>query len=153
MSLVRTFSLWCGKWSLKSPSQWRLYIYHVEMLQQEIWGELHIRSPYVPYSSVFIKSVFIQDSLCCMFPALIRNFITDQRHLFSSKFCQNQYIPNVWKNPKCLIFRKRHQKNQTKPNPSLMLMRSESLFSKCEIGSDILSLKMIHMQQEEGGPV
>lgn len=33
-----------------------------------------------------------------------------------------------------------------------MLMRSESLFPKSEIGWDILSLKMIHMQQEEGGP-
>lgn len=33
-----------------------------------------------------------------------------------------------------------------------MLMRSESLFPKSEIGWDILSLKMIRMQQEGGGP-
>jgi len=38
-------------------------------------------------------------------------------------------------------------------NPSLMLMSSESLFSRREIGSDIFSLQTIHRQQEEVGPV
>lgn len=83
MSAVRAFSLWCGKLSLKSPRKWRLYICHMKMLPQEKWGVLY--NTLVPYSQV---SVFTQllYSLCCMLTALIRNFVADQRHLFSSNF-------------------------------------------------------------------
>lgn len=80
-----------------------------ELLQQGIWGELYM-PPYPP-SHIPILHPDLR-SLGLDVPSFNQNFITDQRHLFTNKLCQNKYIPIIWKSPKCLISRKRHKKKK-----------------------------------------
>lgn len=96
MSAVRAFSLRCGKLSLKSPRKRRLYICHMKMLPQEIWGGLY--NTLVSYSQVSVFTQFLCSLPVCS--QLWSEILLLTRDIFSQViFCQNQSIPIIWRNP------------------------------------------------------
>lgn len=109
-------------------------IYYVEVLAQETG--MNIKSPLVPYSSAYPTTF---SCLWSKFSLLIRETFSQANFLRINTFLTFRWILNVQ-------FLRSFIQNPN-PRPSLMLMRSELLLSKREIGGDSSRLKMIHRQQ------